>query len=106
MAEDVLIAFCTIPGAEKARRIANQIVDLRLAACANILPHVHSIYHWQGKTETAEEVLAIFKLSSSNYAEFEAKLRSLHPYDVPEIIACKIDNGLPAYLQWVEESCR
>jgi len=106
MAEQALIAFCTIPDTETARRIAKEIVDLRLAACANVLPHVHSIYHWQGKTESADEVLTIFKLPASSYAEFEAKLRSLHPYDVPEIIAYKIDNGLPEYLRWVVESCR
>jgi periplasmic divalent cation tolerance protein len=106
MAEEALIAFCTIPDAETARRLAKQIVDLRLAACANILPQVHSIYRWQGKVETADEVLAIFKLAASRYAEFEAKLRSLHPYDVPEIITCKIDDALPEYLHWVLDSCR
>src|SRR5205807_2988841 len=103
MAEEALIAFCTIPDAETARRIAKEIVDHRLAACANILPHVHSIYHWQGKTEAADEVLAVFKLAAARYVEFEARLRSLHPYDVPEIIACKIDNALPEYLGWVLE---
>jgi periplasmic divalent cation tolerance protein len=106
MAEQALIAFCTIPDAETARRIAKEIVDLRLAACANILPHVHSIYHWQGKAETADEVLTIFKLAASSYPEFEAKLRSLHPYDVPEIIAYRIDRGLPGYLCWIIESCQ
>jgi periplasmic divalent cation tolerance protein len=106
MADEALIAFCTIPDAERARGIAKEIVDQRLAACANILPQVHSIYHWQGKTETADEVLTIFKLPATSYAQFEAKLRSLHPYDVPEIIAYKIDNGLPEYLRWVVESCR
>jgi periplasmic divalent cation tolerance protein len=106
MADEALIAFCTIPDAERACGIAKEIVDQRLAACANILPQVHSIYHWQGKTETADEVLTIFKLPATSYAQFEAKLRSLHPYDVPEIIAYKIDNGLPEYLRWVVESCR
>jgi periplasmic divalent cation tolerance protein len=106
MAEEALIAFCTIPDTETARRIAKEIVDLRLAACANILPLVHSIYRWQGKTETADEALTIFKLPASRYADFERKLRSLHPYDVPEIVAYKIDKGLPDYLRWVMESGR
>jgi periplasmic divalent cation tolerance protein len=99
------IAFCTFPDADIARKVVNEVVDLRLAACGNILPQIHSIYRWQGKVESADEVLAIFKLDAARYAEFEAKIRSLHPYDVPEIISCKIDDGLPEYLRWIAESC-
>jgi periplasmic divalent cation tolerance protein len=102
---DALIAFCTFPDAETARKIVKEIVDLRLAACGNILPQIHSIYRWQGKIESADEALGIFKLPASRYAEFETKLRSLHPYDVPEIISCPIDRGLPEYLRWIAESC-
>jgi periplasmic divalent cation tolerance protein len=102
---DALIAFCTFPDAEIAHKVVKEIVDLRLAACGNILPQVHSIYRWQGKVESADEVLAIFKLDPVRYAEFETKIRSMHPYDVPEIISCRIDNGLPEYLRWVVESC-
>ena len=105
MAEQILIAFCTFPDAETARKIAKEIVDLRLAACGNILPQVHSIYRWQGKVESGDEVLAIFKLAADRFKEFEARVRSLHPYEVPEIISCKIDYGLPEYLRWVVESC-
>jgi periplasmic divalent cation tolerance protein len=100
-----LIAFCTFPDAETAGKSVKEIVDLRLAACGNILPKVHSVYRWQGKVESSDETLVIFKLAADRYAEFEIKLRSLHPYDVPEIIACNIDNGLPEYLRWVADSC-
>jgi len=102
---EALVAFCTFPDANTAHKIVKKIVDLRLAACGNILPQVHSIYRWQGKVEAADEVLAIFKLDAQRYREFETKLRALHPYEVPEIISCKIDNGLPEYLSWVAESC-
>lgn|ERR1043166_5654707 len=102
---DALIAFCTFPDADVARNVVKEIVDLRLAACGNVLPQIHSIYRWQGKVESADEILAIFKLDTAGYAEFEAKLRSLHPYDVPEIISCKIDNALPEYLRWIADSC-
>ena len=102
---EVLIAFCTFPDADVARKIVREIVDLRLAACGNVLPQMRSIYRWQGKVESADEALAIFKLDAACYAKFETTLRSLHPYDVPEIIAYKIDNGLPEYLRWVTESC-
>jgi periplasmic divalent cation tolerance protein len=105
MAEQILIAFCTFPDAETARKIAKQIVDLRLAACGNVIPQIHSIYRWQGKVESSDEALAIFKLDANRYSAFEAKVRSLHPYDMPEIISCKIDRGLPEYLRWVAESC-
>jgi periplasmic divalent cation tolerance protein len=102
---EILIAFCTFPNADTARKIVREIVDLKLAACGNIVPQVHSIYRWQGKIESGDEALGIFKLDAARYSEFENKLRSLHPYEVPEIISCKIDNGLPEYLRWVAESC-
>ena len=101
MADEIRLAFCTFPDVDTARRVAREIVELRLAACGNVLPQIHSVYRWQGQVESAEESLAIFKLSASCYPEFEAKLRSLHPYEVPEIIACPIDQGLPEYLRWV-----
>ena len=102
---NALIAFCTFPDAETARKVVKEVVDLRLAACGNILSQVHSIYRWQGKVESANEVLAIFKLDAARYADFERKLRSLHPYEVPEIISCKIDNALPDYMNWIIASC-
>ena len=105
MTAEVVLALCTLPDAETARRVARELVELQLVACGNVLPQIHSVYRWQGKVESADEALAIFKLPARGYAEFEAKLRSLHPYDVPEIISFPIDQGLPEYLRWVIESC-
>ena len=105
MTGEVVVAFCTFPDAETARRIARELVELELVACGNVLPQIHSVYRWQGKVETADEALAIFKLPASGYGKFEARLRSLHPYDVPEIISFAVDRGLPDYLRWVIESC-
>jgi periplasmic divalent cation tolerance protein len=105
MADKILLAFCTFPDADTAQRIARELIELRLAACANILPELRSVYRWEGKIESAGEILTIFKLAASGYADFEAKLRALHPYDVPEIISCAVDRGLPEYLRWVSESC-
>ena len=102
---DVLIAFCTFPDAEIASRIANEIVEQDLAACANILPGVRSIYRWEGKLESSDEVLVIFKLGATLYSKFETAIRSLHPYEVPEIVAFPLTRGLPAYLEWVKQSC-
>jgi periplasmic divalent cation tolerance protein len=105
MPDHIVLAFCTFPEAETARRVACEMVSLQLAACGNVIPQIHSVYRWEGKIEIADEALAIFKLPATRYVEFEAKLRSLHPYDVPEIISCRIDQGLPEYFRWVIESC-
>jgi len=100
MADQVLLAFSTFPDLETARRIVLALLESRLVACGNILPEIESAYRWQGKIETSSEVLAFFKLPAPGYAAFEAKLKELHPYEVPEIMAVEIDKGLPEYLRW------
>ena len=105
MADKVLLALSTFPDAETARKISNQLVTERFAACANILPGVESIYRWKEKIESGNERLVLFKLSEDRQSAFQEKLRSLHPYDVPEIIFVPIASGSPEYLQWVNENC-
>ena len=105
MAEKVLLALSTFPDQESARRISNELVTKNLAACANILPGVESIYCWKEKIESGNETLVLFKLSEDRQSAFQEKLRSLHPYDVPEIIFVPISSGLPEYLRWVTENC-
>jgi len=106
MAGKILLALSTFPDAEIARRISNQLVSERFAACANILPSVESIYRWKDKIESGNETLVLFKLSEERQSAFQDKLRSLHPYDVPEIIFVPVASGLTDYLQWVSENCR
>ena len=105
MDEKILLALSTFPDAETARKISNQLVAEKFAACANILPGVESIYRWKDQIEAGNETLVLFKLSEDGQSAFQEKLRSLHPYEVPEIIFAKIDNGLPDYLRWVVENC-
>jgi len=105
MAEKVLLALSTFPDREAAQRVANQLVTEKFAACANILPAVESIYRWKGKIESGNEALVFFKLSEDRQSAFQEKLRSLHPYEVPEIIFLPISGGLPEYLRWVAENC-
>jgi periplasmic divalent cation tolerance protein len=105
MAERILLAVSTFPDAEVARRISNQLVSERFAACANIFASVESIYRWQEKIESGNETLVFFKVSEDRQSAFQDKLRSLHPYDVPEIIFVPVAGGLPEYLQWVSENC-
>jgi periplasmic divalent cation tolerance protein len=105
MAEKVLLALSTFPDQETAREISNELVTKKLAACANILPGVESIYRWKDKIESGNETLVLFKLSEDRQSAFQEKLRSLHPYEVPEIIFVPISSGLPEYLRWVTENC-
>jgi periplasmic divalent cation tolerance protein len=105
MPEKILLALSTFPDAETARKISHQLVAERLAACANILPSIESIYRWKGKIESGNETLVFFKLSEDGQSAFQEKLRSLHPYEVPEIIFVPVSNGLPEYLGWVVENC-
>src|SRR6266487_3159683 len=105
MAAKILLAFSTFPDAETARRISNQLVNEKFAACANILPAVESIYRWKEKIETADDVIVFFKTTPDRQTAFQEKLRSLHPYDVPEIIFVPVVTGLSDYLRWVAENC-
>jgi periplasmic divalent cation tolerance protein len=105
MAEKILLALSTFPDAEIARRISNQLVSERFAACANILPSVESIYRWNEKIESGNEIFTFFKVSENRQSAFQEKLRSLHPYDIPEIIFVPVASGLEEYLQWVSENC-
>jgi periplasmic divalent cation tolerance protein len=105
MSEEILLAISTFPDVETARKISNQLVTEKFAACANILAGVESIYRWRDRIESGNEILVLFKLSEDRQLAFQEKLRSLHPYEVPEIIFTKIDDGLPEYLRWVAENC-
>ncbi len=102
---DVLLVLSTFPDIATARRIARELVEKRCAACANILPQIESIYWWQGMVESGPEVLVLFKTSASRYPALETTLQQLHPYEVPEIIATDIEQGLPEYLAWVTDNC-
>ena len=105
MAEKIVLALSTFPDPETAREISNQLMSGSFAACANILPAIESIYRWKGEIETGNETLVLFKLSENRQSAFQDKLRSLHPYDIPEIIFVPVESGLPEYLRWVSENC-
>jgi periplasmic divalent cation tolerance protein len=105
MAEKIVLALSTFPDPETAREISNQLMSGSFAACANILPAIESIYRWKGEIETGNETLVLFKLSENRQSAFQDKLRSLHPYDIPEIIFVPVAGGLPDYLEWVSENC-
>jgi periplasmic divalent cation tolerance protein len=95
------IILCTCPDFDTANNIAKQLVTEKLAACINILPGITSVYEWQGVIETAQEHLLLVKSCQLHYEKIAAKIKSLHPYEVPEVIAVTIENGLPDYLKWI-----
>lgn len=100
------LVICTCPDEETAINIAENIVAQRLAACVNVLPAVYSIYHWQDNVESAKENIIIIKTLHEKYSSLEKVITSLHPYEVPEIIAIKINSGLPEYLNWIKSSIK
>lgn len=99
--EHPLLCLITAPDREVADRIARTLVDERLAACVNILPGITSVYRWEGAVETGEEVLLMAKTMRTRLDALTARVKQLHPYDAPEVIAVGIEGGLPVYLDWI-----
>lgn len=95
------IVLTTCPDKLSAERIAQALVEEGLAACVNILPPMQSIYRWKGKVEQAREQLLIIKSSCARFAAIRERIQALHPYELPEIIAVPIADGLPGYLAWL-----
>lgn len=98
---DALLVLTNLPDDKSAQQLAQALVEQRVAACVNILAPCRSMYRWQGKIEDSTEVPLLIKTTVSRYAAVEAAIRANHPYDVPEIIALRIDRGLPEYLAWI-----
>ena len=95
------IVLTTCPDGDCAERIARALVEEGLAACVNILPPTRSIYRWKGKIEDATEQLLVIKSTLARFPAIRDRLRALHPYELPEIIAVPIADGLPEYLAWL-----
>jgi|SRR6185295_7228076 len=101
---DELIVLVTTANAEEAARIADALVSERLAACVNIVPGIESIYRWEGKVTRDHEALMIIKTTGERYDELERRIKELHSYSTPEVIAMKIDLGSEPYLSWLRAS--
>lgn len=99
-----LVVYCTCPDQATAERIAETMVNERLAACVTIAPGLTSIYRWQGQIQRDAEVLLIIKTRSVVYPSLEARIHDLHPYEVPEIIALPIQAGSATYLNWITDN--
>ena len=99
---ETLLVLTNLPDADSARQIARQLVEQRLAACVNILPACTSVYRWNDAIESAAEVPLLIKTTLARYPALQAALTELHPYELPEIVAVPLHEGLPAYLAWVD----
>lgn len=102
--KEEIVTFITSPSEDEAAGIARALVESRLAACVNIVRNIRSIYAWQGNIEDDTEVLMIAKTQRNLFDALSAKVRELHSYDVPEIIALSIIDGSEDYLEWIKES--
>ncbi len=96
-----LLCITTLPDADAAGKLATALVERRLAACVNILAPCRSVYRWQGEVHNDNEVPLLIKTTAGRYAALEDYLRQNHPYDLPELIAIDLAQGLPAYLAWL-----
>lgn len=104
MASDVLIVFITVGNPDQAYRIAKTVVEENLAACVNIIPAVRSIYRWKGEICDDPECLLLAKTTRDVFPLLEARVKAVHSYEVPEIIAVPVERGFPPYLDWVAEN--
>lgn len=102
--EAPLIVFVTVPDAEVGASLARVLVGEQLAACVNILPRVRSIYAWKGEVKDEDEALCLVKTRAELFPALEARLTSLHPYEVPEILGVAPTTGNGPYLRWLAEA--
>ena len=98
------LVLTTVGDRAGAERLARSLVEERLAACVNLLPGVHSIYRWEGKVEAGDEVLLVIKTTASAHAALAARVRALHPYELPELITLDPTEVDPAYARWIGAS--
>ena len=98
-----IIIYCTCPDIETADRISRLAIRQHMAACVNQLPGITSVYEWDGKIQQNQEVLLIIKSTQERFDAIQNLIREEHPYELPELIAVPITQGLPDYLEWIKQ---
>jgi periplasmic divalent cation tolerance protein len=101
---DKRIVLTTAGSEEEARKIACHLVERHLAACVNLIPQVTSIYRWKGKVEDSQEWLLLIKTTAAAFGEARQAIADLHSYELPECVCLTVEDGSPAYLQWIADS--
>ena len=100
---EILLVLTNLPDRDAAVKLAHAVIDEKAAACVNILAACTSVYRWRGVFENATEIPLLIKTTAARYAVLEAVIRRVHPYELPEIIAVPLAQGLPGYLQWIAD---
>ncbi|GJQ59539.1 MAG: divalent-cation tolerance protein CutA [Candidatus Scalindua sp. AMX11] len=100
--ENCIVIFITTSSLDEAKKLGRTLVEEKLAACSNIMSPVHSIYHWQGELCDDEEALMVLKTKRELFSQIETRVKELHSYEVPEIIAMPIIEGSENYLSWLK----
>ena len=98
-----IVVLITASSAEEAENIAKSLVEDKLVACVNIIPQIKSVYWWEGKVCEDDEIMLISKTKKSLFTTLIDRVKSLHSYEVPEIISFPISEGSPEYLNWLEK---
>ncbi|MBI2058430.1 MAG: divalent-cation tolerance protein CutA [Nitrospirae bacterium] len=103
---DAIVVLITAPPGEAADTISRKILEDKLAACVNQIPQIRSLYGWEGKINDDSEVLLVVKTTRSHFQKLVHVVKSVHPYEVPEIIALPVVDGSDSYLKWIAEATR
>ena len=101
---ETLVVLVTAPDAEQAAAIARTLVEEKLAACGNVVPAIRSIYRWGGEVRDDAEALLILKVPAKRLQELSDRVVALHPYEVPEVVALRIEGGNERYIDWIVQS--
>src|SRR5574341_1631147 len=103
---DAIVVLMTAGDADEARRIANHLVDARLAGCVQVLPEIESVYRWKGELQHEQEVLILAKTTAAQFDALEKAVRAIHSYETPEIVALPLIAGSSSYLDWLSGNGR
>lgn len=103
---EAIVVFTTAADIEEARRLAEMLVEKRLAACVQILPAIESVYRWQGRIERQPEVLLLAKTQRARFEDLEREVRAIHSYETPEVVAVPVSAGSHPYFQWLADSLK
>jgi periplasmic divalent cation tolerance protein len=101
---DKIIVFVTCESREQAEKIAQSVVTDKLAACVNVLPGIRSCYMWEGKLTWSDEVLLFIKTTRGRFGQLQDRVKELHSYSLPEIVAVTIDEAFDKYIEWIDSS--
>lgn len=100
-ANDIIVVIVTVSGVDDGLRISREILNSRLVACVSVIPGVQSMYWWEGKLVEEQEAMMMAKTTRAQYEKLERRIKELHPYAVPEIIAIPLVNGSSQYIGWI-----